>query len=61
MSYYLYVYKEKTTNIDVSLDNYTALNIDNKPAEYVAPTIGVVCFLFILLFFAFLFKNDKKY
>ena len=60
MSYYLYVYKEKTTDIVEINDNSLPLNVVNKLPEYVAPTIGVVCFLFILLFFTFLFKKNKK-
>ena len=43
-------------------NNQTTLNVSaDKPALYVAPSIGVVCFLFILLFFTLLFKKNKKY
>ena len=62
MSYYFKVYKEKTTNISMIDNNQTTLNVSaDKPALYVAPSIGVVCFLFILLFFTLLFKKNKKY
>jgi len=62
MSYYLYVYKEKTLNASENIDTKTALNIvgKEKVSDYALPSISVICFLTILLFFTLLFKKNKK-
>ncbi len=62
MSYYLYVYKEETLNASENIDTKTALNIvgKEKVSDYALPSISVICFLTILLFFTLLFKKNKK-
>jgi len=62
MSYYLYVYKEKTLNASENIDTKIALNIvgKEKVSDYALPSISVICFLTILLFFTLLFKKNKK-
>ena len=62
MSYYLYVYKEKTLNASENIDTKITLNIvgKEKVSDYALPSISVICFLTILLFFTLLFKKNKK-
>ncbi len=58
MSYYLDVYKEPTVTTSVLKNNYDDLKVKTEPEIYVAPTIGVICFIFILLFFTLLFRKN---
>ena len=58
MSYYLDVYKEPTVTASVLENNYDDLKVKTEPEIYVAPTIGVICFIFILLFFTLLFRKN---
>lgn len=62
MSYYLYVYKEKLLNVNENVETKTALNIvpNESISNYALPSISVICFLTILLFFSLLFKKNKK-
>ena len=62
MSYYLYVNKDSSVFTSGKENKQIMLDIkkDDAVSEYVAPTIGVVVFLIILLFFTLLFKKRKK-
>ncbi len=59
MSYYLYVYKEESSEVSPDLSSGTALNIatNSKIFNYAVPVISSVCFLTILLLFTFLFHK----
>ena len=62
MSYYLEVYPPKEKSVLTEDDYFTQLEVNNKEymSPYIAPLIGVSCFLLILTFFCFLFKKSKK-
>ncbi len=61
--YNLYVYKDDTTKVNKSLEEM--LNVKLEPKEelpnYVAPLIGVICFLLIITFYLLLFRKSKKH
>ncbi len=61
-SYYLYVYKKEDTLVNMDSSSLTNLEINDQEevSVYAAPTIGVICFLTILLTFTLLFKKKKK-
>lgn len=62
VSYYFYVYKEEmvasTTDNNTSLLDF--ISTKKETPAYLGPTIGVICFLSILILFVILFKKDKK-
>jgi len=62
VNYYLYVYKEKATNVNDALKNYEALEVMPKKeiSPYAAPGISVTCFLLILILFSLLFHKKKR-
>lgn len=62
MSYYLYVYKEEMILANSETLSGMELNISGKEeiSSYALPTISVVCFITILLFFTLLFKKKKN-
>ncbi len=61
MSYYLYVYKEKSleTATDKTVFNSLEINKEALPS-FVIPSIASACFVVILLFFTLLFKKKKN-
>lgn len=63
MSYYLTVYRNCTSQVNNSLNEMTNLELASKEEipSYVVSSIGVICFLTILLFFTLLFKKNKNY
>lgn len=62
MSYYLTVYCESTSQVNNNLNEIANLELASKEIpSYIVSSIGVVCFLTILLFFTLLFKKTKNY
>lgn len=63
ISYYLKVYRETPKIVSKNVNNMTSLGIEaqKEVPSYAVSSIGVVCFLTILLFFTLLFKKNKKY
>lgn len=62
MSYYLTVYCESTSQVNNNLNEIANLELASKEIpSYIVSSIGVICFLTILLFFTLLFKKTKNY
>ena len=60
-TYTLLVYKERSEPVF----NYEyipeVIEVDSEPPEYIAPLIGGICFLIILIVFLLLFKKRKSW
>jgi len=61
MNYYLYVYKEETTQVSTNINNLIGGEsiIKEEVSEYAVPLISSICFLVITLLFAILFRKKK--
>ena len=62
MNYYLYVYKEETSEVNVNINELVNVEtpIKEEITEYAIPTISSICFLIILFSFVILFRKKKK-
>lgn len=61
LSYYFEVTKLEEENVSGTIDYFSSLEVTSPTSmpTYVAPLIGVACFLVILCFFAILFKKTN--
>ena len=62
MNYYLYVYKEETSEVNVNINELVNVEtpIKEEITEYAIPIISSICFLIILFSFVILFRKKKK-
>ncbi|MBE6154149.1 MAG: hypothetical protein E7163_01040 [Firmicutes bacterium] len=62
MSYYLYVYKndESVINIENNYFNKLETDVNEEISSYAVPVISCICFLIIIIVFVILFHKKQK-